>query len=111
MLKTLVHGVVEMSRTSPLYGPERLRIEKLCGHQFISGFHDYDITKGGVKVFPRLISSEYRRKYFNESVRSGVTDLDSLLGGGLGRGTCILLQGASGTGKSALATQFAVSAA
>jgi circadian clock protein KaiC len=113
VLKTIVHGALEMSRSDPLYGPERrrLRIEKLRGHQFVSGYHDYDIVKGGVKVFPRLISSEHIRKYSNESVGSGVAELDRLLGGGLDRGTCTLLQGASGTGKSALATQFAVFAA
>jgi circadian clock protein KaiC len=113
VLKTIVHGAIEMSRTYPLYGPERrrLRIEKLRGHQFISGYHDYNIVKGGVKVFPRLISSEHRRKYSKEAVGSGVAELDRLLGGGLDRGTCTLLQGASGTGKSALSSQFAVSAA
>ena len=113
VLKTIVHGAVEMSRIDPLYGPERrrIRIEKLRGHPFISGFHDYTIIKGGVKVFPRLISSEHRRKYLAESVTSGVSELDLLLGGGLDRGTCTLLQGAAGTGKSAVASQYVVSAA
>lgn len=113
VLKTIVHGVIEMSRTDPLYGPERrrLRIEKLRGHPFISGYHDYTIVKGGVKVFPRLVSSEYRKEFSNIAVTSGIEELDNLLGGGLDRGTCTLLQGAAGTGKSALATQFAVAAA
>ncbi len=113
ILKTIVHGVIEMSRNDPAYGPERrrFRIEKLRGHPFISGFHDYTIVKGGVKVFPRLISSEHKRDYAVEAVSSGKEELDLLLGGGLDRGTCTLLQGAAGTGKSALATQFAVAAA
>ena len=113
VLKTIVHGVIEMSRTDPLYGPERrrLRIEKLRGHPFISGFHDYTIIKGGIKVFPRLVSAEYRKEFTKEAVTSGVGELDKLLGGGLDRGTCTLLQGAAGTGKSALATQFATAAA
>ncbi len=113
ILKTIVHGVIEMSRNDPLYGPERrrIRIEKLRGHSFISGYHDYSIVRGGVRVFPRLISSEHHRNYTLEAVSSGIDELDNLLGGGLDRGTCTLLQGAAGTGKSAMAAQFALAAA
>lgn len=113
ILKTIVHGVIEMSRNAPLYGPEvrRLRIEKLRGHSFVSGFHSYDIVPGGVTVFPRLISAEHKREFSAELVGSGISEFDHLLGGGLERGTSTLVQGAPGTGKSALATFFAVAAA
>lgn len=113
VLKTIVHGVVEMTRNEPLYGPERrrLRIEKLRGHSFISGFHDYTIVRGGLSVFPRLISAQHRKEFIAETVGSGIVELDLFMGGGLDRGTCTLLQGSAGTGKSALATQFAVAAA
>lgn len=113
VLKTIVHGVIEMSRNKPLYGPERrrLRIEKLRGHSFTSGYHDYKIVKGGLKVFPRLVSAEYGKEFSKTAVTSGIQELDKLLGGGLEIGTCTLLQGASGTGKSVLSTQYAVAAA
>ncbi|HEU4584779.1 MAG TPA: ATPase domain-containing protein, partial [Gemmatimonadaceae bacterium] len=42
---------------------------------------------------------------------SGSPALDNLLGGGLVRGTSALLTGASGTGKSILATQYSLAAA
>lgn len=113
ILQTIVHGAIEMQRSNPVYGPERrrLRIEKLRGLSFISGYHDYIIHKGGVKVFPRLISAEHLKEFPREPVSSGIDELDNLLGGGFDRGTCALLQGAAGTGKSALASQFAVAAA
>ncbi len=113
VLKTIVHGVIEMSRTEPLYGPERrrIRIEKMRGHSFISGYHDYKIVKGGIQVFPRLISSKFVRKFKQETITSGIAEFDQLLGGGIERGTCTLLQGPAGTGKSALASQFALAAA
>ena len=113
VLKTFAHGCIEMSKTNPLYGPERqrLRVEKLRGHSFISGFHDCEIIKGGVKVFPRLVSAQYGKDFTKEAVSSGIRELDKLLGGGLDRGTCTLIQGASGTGKSVLATQFVAAAA
>lgn len=113
VLKTIVHGVIELSRNDPVYGPERrrFRVEKLRGHAFVSGFHDYDIVKGGLKVFPRLIAAEHRIDFPKQAISSDIPELDQLLGGGLDRGTCTLLQGAAGTGKSVVATQFAVAAA
>ena len=46
-----------------------------------------------------------------ERIESGVTALDSLLGGGPDRGTSTLLMGPAGTGKSTIAVQYAVAAA
>lgn len=111
---TVVHGSIELDRLEPLYGPERrrLRIEKLRGHDFISGFHDYRIKRGGLHVYPRLIAGKEQRVSFpSEKMSSGMDEFDALLGGGLDKGTCTLFQGTAGTGKSALATQFAVAAA
>ena len=42
---------------------------------------------------------------------SGVAEIDTLLGGGIERGTSTLIVGAAGTGKSSLATQFVTAAA
>ncbi|MBD3317456.1 MAG: AAA family ATPase [Chitinivibrionales bacterium] len=112
-LKTVVNGVITMSRTKPLYGPtrRRLEIEKLRGHDFMSGMHDYAVVRGGLKVFPRLVSSEYKKDFSPETVSTGIDEFDSLLGGGLDRGTATLLSGAAGTGKSALVTAIAIAAA
>lgn len=112
-LRTIAHGEIELSRISPPYGPEhrRLCIHKLRGHSFVSGFHDYTIIKGGLKVFPRLISSECCKKFTCEYFSSSNSEIDHLLHGGLERGTVTLLQGVTGTGKTSLATQYAVAAA
>ncbi|NLG18848.1 MAG: AAA family ATPase [Fibrobacter sp.] len=112
-LRTIAHGEIELSRIEPNYGPERrrLRIDKLRGHSFVSGFHDYTIVRGGVIVFPRLISSEHRRQFTHELISSGNSEIDHLLHGGLERGTVTLVQGVTGTGKTSLVTQYAVTAA
>jgi len=81
---------------------------KLRGTSFREGWHDYGIVTGGMRVFPRLIASEHHAAFKRESVPSGIEELDSLLGGGLDRGTTTLLLGAAGTGKSTLALQYAV---
>lgn len=46
-----------------------------------------------------------------ERVGSGVPDLDAILGGGIYRGSTLLISGAPGTSKSTLAASFALAAA
>ena len=97
----------------PLYGAQRrrLRIAKLRGVDFRGGYHDYVIERGGVVIFPRLVASEHKHEFERGVASSGMAELDAMLGGGLDRGTSTLLLGPPGTGKSALATQWASAAA
>ena len=110
---TIVHGVVSLSQLNPEYGGDRrrLRVSKFRGRSFSGGYHDYEIQSGGLRLFPRLVAAEHRRPGLQERIKSGLPQLDALLGGGLDRGTSTLLVGAAGTGKSSLATQFMVAAA
>ena len=62
-------------------------------------------------VFPRLVASEHKHDFERGAASSGMPELDAMLGGGLDRGTSALLLGPPGTGKSALATQWASAAA
>jgi circadian clock protein KaiC len=112
-LQSLAHGVVTMEKLVPLYGAQRrrLRIAKLRGVDFRGGYHDFVIERGGVVVFPRLVASEHRHDFERGVASSGMPELDAMLGGGLDRGTSALLLGPPGTGKSALATQWASAAA
>src|SRR3712207_7241789 len=48
------------------------------------------IEKGGLVVFPRLVASEHQPGYQFGAVSSSIDELDSLLGGGLDRGTSAL---------------------
>ena len=113
LLQSLVHGVIVMEQLSPLYGAERrrLRVVKMRELTFRGGYHDFVIRRGGVDVFPRLIASEHHTAYEPEIVKSGVSELDALLGGGLDRGTSTLLMGPAGSGKSSIALQYALAAA
>ena len=113
LLQSLVHGVIELEQLSPEYGAERrrLRVTKLREVQFRGGYHDMSIRRSGVVVFPRLIAAEHHRAFAPENVSSGLPALDTVLGGGLERGTSALVIGPSGSGKSILATRYAISAA
>lgn len=113
-LHSIVHGVVSMSRVAREYGKTMRRVEvtKLRGCAFREGFHDYVIRSGGVVVFPRLIAAEYDDVHEgNGSVPSGIAELDTLCGGGLGRGTSTLLIGPAGCGKTTIALRWLTTAA
>jgi len=113
MLNSVVNGVLELQQMAPLYGPDRrkIRVAKIRGHDFNTGYHDYKIRTGGIDVFPRLTAAEHRRRFKRELVATGMDELDMMLNGGLIRGTSTLLMGASGTAKSLMATQLVVAAA
>ena len=110
---TIVHGVLTLDQMSREFGRDRrrLRVTKMRGRPFHSGFHDYEIETGGVQVFPRLVAAEHRRDMAGGTLHSGLQQLDALLGGGIERGTSTLVLGEAGTGKSSLSTHFVVQAA
>lgn len=111
-LERLAHGVMVMEqRTLPIGGVRRrLHIKKLRGAKFRDGYHDYRMTKEGLVVYPGLRAADYRQQGAQETVSSGHPVLDQLLGGGVDRGSSVLLLGLPGTGKSSVATQLAVGA-
>jgi circadian clock protein KaiC len=112
-LQSLVHGVIALEQLVNQFGSERrrLRVSKLRGVPFRGGFHDFAIRFGGLDVFPRLVAAEHRAEFVERDLASGNVRLDGLLGGGLPAGTSTLLLGPAGTGKSTIASQFAVAAA
>jgi circadian clock protein KaiC len=112
-IESLAHGVISLEQLPMQYGADRrrLRVAKLRGSRFRSGYHDFAVRTGGLAVFPRLIAAEHRTELLAEPISSGVAELDQILCGGIDRSTCTLVIGPAGTGKSALATQFATAAA
>jgi circadian clock protein KaiC len=112
-LQSVPHGVIELERFTPVYGSARRRLQlvKIRGLNFRDGYHDFNILTGGIVVYPRLIAAEHRGAVDHEQMPSGIEPLDKMLGGGVDRGTSTLIMGPAGAGKSALATQYAISAA
>lgn len=109
---SVAHGVIRLEELAPEYGAERrrARVIKYRGRSYRGGFHDFTIRRGGIEVFPRLISSEHQTDFVRTPLASGVDGLDALLGGGIERGTSCLILGPAGAGKSLLALYFAVAA-
>jgi circadian clock protein KaiC len=110
---SLAHGVLALEQLAPEYGGERrrLNVRKVRGATYRGGNHDFVIERGGLVVFPRLVASEHHRSFSSENVSCGVSGIDTMLGGGLSRGTSTLFAGPPGTGKSTLALKFALAAA
>jgi circadian clock protein KaiC len=101
--------VVRLDQVAVSYGAERrrLRVYKMRGRSFRGGFHDFVIRAGGLDIFPRLVAAshpDFGREY--ATAKSGIEELDHLVGGSLDYGTSTLIIGPSGSGKSTLAMQF-----
>jgi circadian clock protein KaiC len=112
-VQSIVHGVLTLEHLAMEYGSERrrLRVIKLRGSSFRGGYHDFNMDKGGIQVFPRLTAADHSQEFQQERVETGVSELDVLLGGGLDRGTSTLILGPAGSGKSSIGAQIAMSAA
>ncbi len=113
-LHSIVHGVIALAKIQREYGKTRRRLEvtKLRGSAYREGYHDYLIRDGGVVLFPRLIAAEYvATNDKRDQVQSGINELDTLVGGGLDRGTSTLLIGPAGCGKTTIALRWLTTAA
>ena len=111
-VRSIAHGVISMEQLSPIYGADRrrLRVVKLRGVAFSSGYHDFAIHTGGIAVFPRVVPAEHRVDFAREQISSGLAELDELLGGGIDYGTSTLILGPAGAGKSSVSVQYAAAA-
>ena len=113
-VQTIAHGVICLEVLQRNYGITRRRLEvlKVRASSFREGYHDYVIVRGGVRVFPRLVSGEHRGDpVIAEDLPSGIAELDSLFNGGVQRGTSTLIAGPTGCGKSTLCAQFVLTGA
>ncbi len=112
-IHNLVDGVIQIDQR--LIGHSTLRrhlqVLKLRAQPFVMGLHDMQIHTGGVHIFPQMRVSDVSYAQMptkNEwpQVKTGIAELDQLLGGGLESGTSCLLIGAAGTGKTTLVTLY-----
>src|ERR1041385_4157210 len=112
-LHSIAHGVITLEQLALEYGAERrrLRVVKMRGMKYRGGYHDFTIETGGLEIYPRLVAAEHHEAFLGEVTSTGSTELDSLLGGGIERGTSMLLIGGAGVGKSSIALTYAMAAA
>ena len=111
-LHSIAHGVIALEQTLSGFGAQRRRLHvvKMRGVRFRGGYHDFEIERGGLNVYPRLVAAEHAAVPEMVFVSTGSAAFDTLLGGGLVRGTATLLTGPAGVGKTTTTVQAMVAA-
>ena len=86
----------------------RLQVQKMRGQQYLPGLHSFSLDENGIVVWPRPeIQRLGEGRPLGEARASfGIPSLDPMLQGGPREGTCTLLAGALGTGKTIAALAF-----
>jgi circadian clock protein KaiC len=111
-LHSIAHGVISLEQILSGFGAQRRRIHivKMRGVRYRGGYHDFEIERGGLRVYPRLVAAEHGTEYAGDFVSTGSAEFDALLGGGLVPGTATLLTGPAGVGKTTASVQSMVAA-
>jgi circadian clock protein KaiC len=108
-LFTMVDGIIWLSQVTERNSVVRkLQVMKLRGQATVPGLHTVRINEEGLQVFSRTLglTRDKPKPALRQRLSIGIPDLDKMLGGGILEGDSVLVAGPSGTGKSALATQF-----
>jgi circadian clock protein KaiC len=108
-LFTFVDGIFWLSQVAERNSVVRkLQIMKLRGQASVPGLHTIRISDAGLQAFSRTLGlgGNKVRSARRQRLSIGIPELDKMMGGGLLEGDSLLVAGPSGTGKSALATQF-----
>lgn len=97
-LQYLGNTTIEVNRST-----ERRSIEvtKFRGSDSLSGRHTFRIHPGtGGQIYPKLTPGDHYRETDRELLPFGIDGLDTLLHGGIERGSVTILSGPSGVGKT-----------
>jgi circadian clock protein KaiC len=108
-LFTMVDGIFWLSQVTDRNSVVRkLQIIKLRGQASVPGLHTVRIDHDGLQAYSRTLGlAEFHTTApRGRRLSVGIPELDRMLGGGILEGDSLLIAGPSGTGKSALATQF-----
>jgi circadian clock protein KaiC len=107
---TVADGLFWLSQVSERNSVGRkLQIIKLRGQASVPGLHTFRINDGGLQAFSRTLglgANNTNPQRGRRRLSMGIPELDKMMNGGLLEGDSLLVAGPSGTGKSALATQF-----
>jgi circadian clock protein KaiC len=106
---TVADGLIWLSQVAERNSVVRkLQIMKLRGQASVPGLHTIRISEHGLQAFSRTLGLGGKKALpaRRRRLSMGIPELDKMLGGGVLEGDSLLIAGPSGTGKSALATQF-----
>ncbi|HEX6212657.1 MAG TPA: circadian clock protein KaiC [Methylomirabilota bacterium] len=96
-------------RVSEQVSTRRLRVVKYRGTTHGTNEYPFLINEDGITVLP-ITSMGLQHAASEERVSTGIPRLDGMLGGGIFRGSSVLVSGTAGTGKTSLASHMALAA-
>ena len=108
-LFTMVDGIFWLSQVTERNSVVRkLQIMKMRGQATVPGTHTVRISDNGMQAYSRTLGLVGSKSIATQrrNISTGIAELDKMLNGGIYAGDSLLVAGPSGTGKSALATQF-----
>lgn len=107
-LFTVADGLFWLSQVAERNSVVRkLQVVKLRGVASVPGLHTIRIDGDGLQAFSRTLGLNRKAEPpASRRLSIGIAELDRMMGGGLPEGDSLLVAGPSGSGKSALATQF-----
>lgn len=107
-LFSIVDGLVMVTQRQQSGEQQRfIQLLKMRGTDHSRDEHPFSITSHGLEVFaPRVTIQREDRQFDDPRCNTGISKLDGLLGGGIPRGSSLLIAGVAGTGKSVLLLEF-----
>jgi circadian clock protein KaiC len=108
-LFTLADGILWLTQNVQRNSMVRkIQTFKMRGLESQPGLHTFRITRGGIRVFPRMVKpvetdTSMRPQRLSST---GIAGLDDMLGGGFAPCSALLVAGPAGSGKSSIAIQF-----
>ncbi len=112
--QTVVDGLIDLNQR--LYGSRSERdllVRKFRGSDFVRGRHAFTISTDGIRAYPRIEAllaqpsvPSGRSPGELERVRTGIPELDKMLGGGFPASSTTMILGPTGSGKTTLGTHF-----
>jgi circadian clock protein KaiC len=108
-LFSIIDGMILMHQREQSGEQQRfIQVVKMRGTNHSRDEHSFVITDDGIEVFaPRVtIRREARAGVETQRLKTGISNLDDLLGAGIPRGSSLLVSGVAGTGKTALGLEF-----
>ncbi|HUS14546.1 MAG TPA: ATPase domain-containing protein, partial [Chloroflexia bacterium] len=108
---TMVDGVFELAdQRIGARGVRELDVRKMRGSAFLRGRHFYEITAGGITVYPRteamLATATAPAEEKRYRLAFGIPRFDEMLMGGVLSNSTTMILGAPGSGKSMLGLHF-----
>ncbi len=102
----IADGIIQLhNQHHGLHYQRYVNISKLRGEKYSTGLHPFNISDQGLKVYPRIKTFEDAGNVVidgDHRVSTGVSELDSMLEGGVPQGSATMVAGGAGTGKTLL---------